>query len=300
MSYGISFTGNLGNACFSEKAPSVVFMGKATNSNSYGSSFHNRGCSYLYHVGYQNYHSYRHATSGCVGSGLASNKDSIIHNSSNYHITRTDTFRTCVFEVEADSKPIVFINYSTPSTYGGFVIKVVDNGGTGSRGYTTWDITVWLSYTNGNYTACANSLTLYCFSKMPSNYTNSVYGLYIRDASANTMFHSDFEPAQIKGIIDLNTPSNLSWTGTFTTYSSISKYAYLSKDAGRIKRVYNAGSNSFEYHNPIVAFEKLSGTGWNVKEGNAPLFKLNDSNGSDSYLGDAQLVVPVIDGADYD
>jgi len=30
------------------------------------------------------------------------------------------------------------------------------------------------------------------------------------------------------------------------------------------------------------------------------LFKLNDSNGSDSYLGDAQLVVPVIDGADYD
>jgi hypothetical protein len=300
MSYGISFDGNLGNACFSEKASSVVFMGKATNKGSYSSTFHNRGCSFMYHVNYNHYRSFSHGTY-CVGGGLSMTRDSLEGDWGTYYINRVDNYRICVFEVESYEKPMVFMHYSTPSTYGGLVIKTVDNGGTGPRGYPKWDITVWLWFSNGNYTAAANSLTLYCFSKMPTNYTNGGYGLAIKDASGKTMFHSDFEPAQIKGILDINTPANLSWTGTFSEYNPITKYAYLSKDAGRIRRIYNAGSaHSFEYHTPIVGFEKLSGTNWNVKEGGAPLFRINDYTSSDTYLGDTQLIVPIIDGADYD
>lgn len=304
MAYGINFDGNLGNTCFSEKVPSIVYMGKAAI-KSYGGNWQNRGCSYCYRTSYNGgYHHFGFNPSYCVGSGLATNRDSIIGDWGDCHHSRVDNHRLCVFEVESYDKPTVFIHYSTPDTYGGIPLATVNNGGTGPRGYPKWDIHMLLNYTNGNYTAAAASMTLYCFSKMPANYTNNTDGMKIQDGSGNTMYHSDWKPAVVKGMIDGTTGDSFNWPSTLNVYSTMSKFAYLARDYGRFTSKTAACSHYFVVHQPIVSFRYDGGSNFTARLGWTPLYQFQDwgysSESHGDFHGPSKIIMPIIDGADYD
>jgi len=308
MAYGVDFKGNLGNSCFSEKAPSVVFMGKATI-KSYGGDWRCRGCGYLYRTGYNQYHHWDFG-SYCVGSGLGQCRDSIIGDWGNCHVDRVDDHRLCVFEVESYDKPTIFIHYGDPDKYGGIPLATVNNGGTGPRGYPKWDIHMLLNYnasygaSSGNYTGAAGSMTLYCFSKMPANYTNnSTSGVKIQDGGGNTMYHSDWKPAVIKGMIDGTTGNSYNWPSGLNVYSTISKFAYLARDYGRFSSVTNACSHRFVFHHPLVSFRYDGGTNFTARIGRTPVYQFQDWSYGESdgdYHGASRIIMPIIDGDDYD
>jgi len=309
MTYGVNFEGNLGNTCFSEKQPSIVYMGKASI-KSYGGDWRCRGCSYLYRTTYNQFHSFGFG-SYCVGSGLNQCYDSIVGDWGNCHAPRIDDHRLCVFEVESYEKPIVFIHYSDPDKYGGIPLATVNNGNTGPRGYPKWDIHMLLNYNNsysasaGNYTGAASSMTLYCFSKLPDNYTSSTtIGMEIKDENGNVMYHSDWKPAVIKGMIDGNTGNSYNWPSALNVYSSMTKFAYLARDYGRFVSKTSACSHYFTFHNPLCSFRYDGGNNFTARLGRTPLYQFQDwsytTNSDGDFLGPSKIIMPIIDGADYD
>lgn len=309
MGYGALLKGNLNNTCFSDKTPSVVFMGKATNKSVYGASYRDRGCSHIMvgNVG----KAYTHAVSYCAGFGSNVAQDWAFIGATGSKITRnrTDNFRTAVYEIESFKKPVVFFHYNQPGIYGALLIGAINNGGTGPRGYPKWNVTVLLYYWHNNqYVTAANDITLYCFSEIDPAYTdNTGSGLVINDAAGGTMFHSNWRPAQVKGILDVNTsnPDFNTWTGSLTSYTPITKEIYLAKDSGRIVTYEGAVLNGydvrFEFHRPIVGYSSTGVAGYTFHLGEMPVFQYNvNESTTPKWIGDGQLIVPIMDGADYD
>jgi len=317
MSYGTMFKGKNNNVCFSENAPSIVFMGKAANTNVYGPTLNARGFTYQYRYS-SGYASHIFDSTSPInnqvvaGIALAYNREIIGdggYGGGSSYVVRNDDGKVAKYTVESYEKPIIFTRYGNPTVMGGLVVKIEDSGSNGPRGWNIWNVYVWLFYsTPGQWAAAANSLELYCFSRMDPNYTSSsTYGLVVKDAAGGTMFHSDVKPAKIQEIMQITTGTNpavdfsstlLDSTGT--VFSSMSKPAYLSQDWGRLVQKVGSGNNGFEYHQTPFSLSYVSGDDFAANFGNATLFRLTNSTAADSFIGAPKIVFPIIDGADYD
>jgi len=340
MAYGLTFEGKLGNSCFSDKTPSIVFMGKATATSTYGPKLNEAG-----HMEFFTYNSRDFQSGGCSGSHTSriSFRDPIeTTNSSNTignyifsggvyyngyfcarsgsestgYTTLPDTARTVIYQIEAYDEPIVFTYFNNPANYGGLVIKTEDSGSTGSNGWTIWNLTVLLYYaTPGNHATAVSNITLYCFSKIPPNYVNnSTYGLHIRNASGNTMFHSDYNPCQIREMMTITTGSNpdVDFSSTLldssgTTFNTISKPCYLSQDWGRVTdhvELTFLGSNYLRLQFMLFPYSirYISGDDFEAYFGQINLsdYLYTSTAKGREFTGASTVVWPVIDGADYD
>jgi hypothetical protein len=314
MSYGAMFKGKDNNVCFSDQTPSIVFMGKAINTGVYGPDVRTRGGSYAYRystgwASYQFDNMYSQTVGGVPNQSYREiNADGGSGGGTGY-IDRIDQARKVTYSVESYEKPVIFTRYISPATMGGLVVKIIDNGSTGSRGWTNWNIEVWLFYSSpGQHVAAANSMEFYCFSKIPAGYTSTAdVGLSIKDAVGDVMFHSDYAPAKIQEIMEITTGTNpaVDFSSTLldssgAVFSSMSKPAYLSQDWGRLVQTFGGGMSSFEYHQTPYSIRYVSGDDFIASFGNATLHQFAFSSASDSFIGAPNIVFPVIDGADYD
>jgi len=289
-------------------------MGKATNTGVYGPSIYDRGGSFCARMSNGNASYHFDDTGAGQLDGVDQADDREINGNggdggNTVFITRTDQSKMVTYEVESYTKPTIFTSYDNPTTLGGLVVKIEDNGTTGSNGWANWDIEVWLFYsTAGQHVAAADSITLYCFSEIPSNYTSGAdYGLVIKDATGNTMFHSDFEPAKIQEIMEITTGTDpaVDFSSTLldptgAVFLSITKPAYLSQDWGRLIQTFGDGLASFEYHQTPFSIEYVSGDDFIAHFGNSTLHQFAFADATDQFVGAPNIVFPVIDGADYD
>jgi hypothetical protein len=317
MSYGALFKGKDNNVCFSENAPSTTFMGKAVNTGVYGATTYNRGVSYTLrysngnaHYIFENFNGIGSSTAG--GITLQTNREIIAdygYGGGSSYKTRIDDNRLAKYTVESYRKPTIYTRYSNPNNSGGVVVKVEDSGTTGARGWSVWNIYVWLFYnTPGQWVSAANSMEFYCFSEMPANYTSSsTYGLVVKDAAGGTMFHSDFQPAKIQEIMEITTGTNpaIDFSSTLldnsgATFQTMSKPAYLSQDWGRLIQYFGSGNKIWEHHQTPYSLSYVSGNNFQANFGNATLYKFGISGGADQFFGAPNIVFPIIDGADYD
>jgi len=337
MAYGLNFEGKLGNSCFSDATPSMVFMGKATKTSNYGvrtgyqsditldtyniTSGHYR-CSSMtqttmnyaanggnslalknkvgnhYHLGW----CYSGGSCGCGFSG------NTYTNSESF----PDNARTLDYEIESYDKPIIFIYYNSPGSYGGLVVKVVDKGTTGPRGYPVWTITVLLYYgAVGQSATAADQITLYCFSEIPPSYSSSNWGLHIKNSSNQTMFHSDWSPCHIRELMTITTGTDP--TTDFASSlldpsgaSMPSKACYLSQDWGRLYSytlfALGGGDVRFEYMNFPASVQHVSGDDFTAHFGQIGIsdYTYTTSTKSVEFKGASTVVWPIINGADYD
>lgn len=320
MSYGALFKGKDNNSCFSDSASSIVFMGKAVNTGVYGPSIFDRGGSVVLRKEppFDFQYIIETANSGAVNGILMfpyrdANVGEVNVQGGTYYpaevADRSDTAREVIFEVESYSNPIIFTRYSDPQVQGGLVVKVVDNGTTGPRGWPNWNISVWLFTLNvGNFSAAADSLEFYCFGRIPSDYTNNTgFGMVIKNNKSETMFHSDFKPARIKEIMnittgvdpDINFSSSL-LDPTGSVINTMSKVAYLSQDWGRLVTTFGTDAASFEYHHTPYSIEHTGGDNFHARFGEGTLHRFAYAPASKNFIGASNIIFPVIDGADYE
>ena len=245
MAYGLSFEGRLGNSCFSDETPSMVFMGVATKTSNYGtrtsyvgstnlnvnnygggrcSSSHTTSLSHtagsgntfnLYHQGGTNvwhpgYYTCSNPSDPNSNCYWHPGWCSLSQTAATSTVSFTDNARTLDYEIESYDKPTIFIEYKSPTANGGLVVKTVNKGVAGSTyGYSVWTITVLLYYSStGASTTAADQISLYCFSKVHPSYSSSNWGLHIKDSSGDTMFHSDWKPCHIKEVMTITTGTN--------------------------------------------------------------------------------------------
>lgn len=329
--YGATFEGRFGNALFSDRTPSIVFMGKAVKTSTYGSRLSHLGHQTLWSRDWYN-NSYDLTKYSFKDSGTSNefkyiweHGDTVV---SEWY-TQTDTCRTLDYTVEAYDTPIIFTQYIDPVNYGGLVVKTEDSGNTGSNGWPIWTITVLLAYkTPGTHTTAANKIDMYCFSKMPANYSSDTHGLEIRNIVGQTMFHSDFQPCQIKEIMEITTsdvssPTNVSdnsFTFNMTStlldptgqaYGALIKPCFLSQDWGRIHQpnhmnpgnYWGSPANLIHLHLP-TSIGRVSEDDFYVEFGAQLLhdfiFKPDYPYNVSEFKGSDQVTWPIIDGADYD
>jgi hypothetical protein len=322
MEYGALFEGKLGNVLFSDTTPSIVFMGKATASGTYGTKMSHIGGEYFGNSNDPNTSEYTFRKSGVADDAMKMYTfykwyyfgwNSLYRTTTRY---RTDNCRTTEYTVEAYDKPIVFIQYLDPDDYGGMVVKIEDNGTTGSRGYANWTITVLLYYsTAGNHATASSKIVLYCFSKMDSTYSNTSYGMEIKNAAGSTMFHSDYAPCQVKEMMTITTGSDPSvdfsstlLDSTGVVFGSISKPCYYAQDWGRLKR-YDVltngiaqGTMRFTMTLFPYAIRYVSGDDFHAQFGGnftTDAYYTSTTKATE-FVGAAEVAWAVIDGNDYD
>jgi len=319
MAYGALFEGRLGNVLFSDTTPSIVFMGKATKSSTYGTRMSHIGGEYLltrdWSSGDLTRYSFRKYS-------VPDNKwkfswDRLGLYLSTSTATRDDNCRTTEYTVEAYDKPLVYIQYLDPDNYGGLVVKIEDSGSTGARGYVIWTITVLLYYaTAGNHATAEDKIVLYCFSQMDSTYSSTNYGMEIKNIVGSTMYHSDFAPCQIKEIMTITTGSNpdVDFSSTLldssgTDFGNISKPCYFSQDWGRLSSFqvlqgnYNEAYVRIEWMLFPYSIKWVSGDDFASFFGGNFAFDYTytqSGNGSRTFNGASSVAWAVIDGADYD
>ena len=318
MAYGALFDGRLGNVLFSDTTPSIVFMGKATKTSNYGTRLSHIGGEYLY---------MRDWYSGDL-TRYSFRKYSVPDNQFRYYwnwrdlaadttgFERYDDCRTLEYTVEAYDKPLVFMQFLDPDNYGGLVMKIEDSGSTGTRGYVVWTITVLLYYdTAGTHATAADKIVLYCFSQMDSAYGSTNYGMHIKNIVGSTMYHSDFQPCQIKEMMTITTGTDPSvdfsstlLDPTGTDFGTISKPCYFSQDWGRLSGyslVHVGYEGSFLRLEEILfpySIKHVSGDDFSAQFGGNSLFDYvwTSTAKSKVFNGASSVVWAVIDGADYD
>lgn len=220
MAFGFIGKNESGLTQFSDEVPSMVFMGKAALSNYSAQKLYNVG--FMTSDGpasggsFEKKYGFRPGSTGIyIGGGLTF-PDNIVRETSGGAVVLDDDASVMEFEVFSFEKPIIYISFLDPVSYGAHVLKITDSGstdtdtGSPTYGYKKWTIDVLVFHpllTEGTAIAASN-IELLCFSKIdPSVTAGTGYGMHILDDSNNTMFHSDWQPLAIQGDISYGTRS---------------------------------------------------------------------------------------------
>lgn len=342
MAYGLEIKNDSGNFLIQDKAPSYMFIGKATydslvSHTSVPSSW--KGRSYYYDHG-------NRGSQNCSGSLSGSGSFEIrtyngyyrscTENSYNCgglttYYTIPDDGGTAIFYVYSMHRPIVFSAGSAPAS-------ITDTGVTNGEGETRWDIALLVYYPAGDPSGVA-AMEVYCFAYNTGTPTGQ--GLAVFDSTGSNTFDSNKTILNIKDImtitaldVDGQTLGTMDYTYTGgTEVSSMSKPMWASVDWARwYRRQESRSDRQSMYYDPIfgspgctyassawvyhwfITIGVVSGFYWNGTSITANFnvatkldWGVTESSGnaaSDTLYGQKTIplpiIVPIIDGADYD
>ena len=334
MAYGLTFEGKNGNMMFSDNTPSMAYVGDASFS-SWGIRPSHIGNRALYYransgTGYANYNftagsgatinvtfsQEQYTCTGgyyccypsaggfgcdgycCLGYGYVT---VIVGNPTSALL---DTARVAHYTVVSYARPTIFV-YSTNSSCGANIVKVVNSGG------TTWDITALLTYDGSTYTTAQSSVRLLAFGKVDPAYNAEGHGMFIKNATSQTMFHSDFEPCKVKDIMTISfatggvtNPTQSYQSGSSTTVAGLSKPAYQAVELGRRRQEFGF-SIAIGWTIYIRAIEMIAGLRWTGTkwQANWVSIDLSSHHGTSSagnvFYEPGAINIPIIDANDY-
>ena len=226
-------------------------------------------------------------------------------------LTISDNARVAHYTVVSYARPTIFV-YSTNSSCGANVVKITDSGTTGAGGYAVWNIDVLLTYAAGATDATAqSSVRLLAFGKVDPSYNNEGHGMFIRNDSSQTMFHSDFEPCKVKDIMTISfatggvtNPTQSYQSGSSTTVAGLSKPAYQAVELGRRRQEFGF-SIAIGWTIYIRAIEMIAGLRWTGTkwQANWVSIDLSSHHGTSSagnvFYEPGAINIPIIDANDY-
>jgi len=209
------------------------------------------------------------------------------------------------------ARPTIFV-YSTNSSCGANVVKITDSGTTGAGGYAVWNIVIMLTYTGSATDATAkSSVRLLSFGKVDPSYNNEGHGMFIKNATSQTMFHSDFEPCKVKDIMTISfatggvtNPTQSYQSGSSTTVAGLSKPAYQAVELGRRRQEFGF-SIAIGWTIYIRAIEMIAGLRWTGTkwQANWVSIDLSSHHGTSSagnvFYEPGAINIPIIDANDY-
>ena len=189
MAYGIEFNNDSGNFLIQDKAPSYMFIGKATYVsvapfNTVPSRKYTREW-YLWHG-----NPYTRTSEGAV-SGTGS-FTLFLDGCNTYSRIATirDDSGVGKFFIYAYNRPLIFSVNSC-------VASVTDTGVTNSEGEIKWDISIIAFYPVGDAVSTVSSMELYCFASV-GGHTPSGQGLATYGSDGKCTFDSNLQPLDIK------------------------------------------------------------------------------------------------------
>jgi len=335
MAYGLTFEGKNGNMMFSDNTPSMAYVGDASFS-SWGIRPSHIGNRALYYransgTGYANYNftagsgatinvtfsQQQYTCTGgyyccypsaggfgcdgycCLGYGYVT---VIVGNPTSALL---DTARVAHYTVVSYARPTIFV-YSTNSSCGANIVKVVNSGG------TTWDITALLTYDGSTYTTAQSSVRLLAFGKVDPAYNAEGHGMFIKNATSQTMFHSDFEPCKVKDILTIDfasggvsNPTQSYMTGSNAAVAALSQPAHQAVELGRSTRdisfQWSPGQRVYFYVKRVIAGLRWTGAKWVASHADIGLSESAGRNnpGGGINVQPSPVTVPIIDAADY-
>jgi hypothetical protein len=226
--------------------------------------------------------------------------------------TLSDNARMANYTVESYDRPTLFV-YSTNASCGANVVKVTDSGSTGPSGYKVWNLVIMLTYTGSATDSTAkSSVRLLCFGKIdPTYYAATSHGMAIHNASAATMFHSDFEPCKVKDILNISfatggvtNPTQSYMSGSSSTTAALNEPAHQAVELGRrrLEVGWNIaiGWNIYMRFTEVVAGLRWTGSKWVASYVSIDLSSHNGTSSSgDVFYEPGAINIPIIDADDY-